>query len=175
MKAVLVAVVAGLFVGTATAAGPGSGPAQQHTGAGTREAKASLITLRDLGTPWKATGPGPARLQLCAGFHLSPKGLAEIGAPRRTSPQAQRPFIAQTTSVRPGADPELRREAGARPLRHAVAGATAANRQGRHRVAAVDSDRESPSRLPPTGEREPGTSKEKLKTYFDVVLSRAAE
>jgi hypothetical protein len=180
MKAVLVAVVAGLFVGTATAAGPGSGPAQQHTGAGTREAKASLITLRDLGTPWKATGPGPARLRLsCAGFHPSPKGLAEIGS--ASSPNfaagSSGPFIAQTTSV-------LARSGQARILwsRAVRPELVRCVTQSLRAIAAngIKVDIVSQRSIPIANVAEQtaayrvsanlGTSKEKLKTYFDVVL-----
>jgi hypothetical protein len=100
MKLVLlVAVCGGILAASAAAAGP----TVKHTARGNAAAKASLITLADLGSGWKAaTNTGSIGLQLnCSGYAPSGKGIVETGS--ASSPDftggAGGPFILQVTSV----------------------------------------------------------------------------
>jgi hypothetical protein len=91
-------VLAGVFTGAALAAAP----AAKHTAAGTSGAKASLITLKDLGTGWQAGQTGTPGLKLsCKGWTPSGAGIVETGAagtPGFAGGQLG-PFLSQTTSV----------------------------------------------------------------------------
>jgi hypothetical protein len=86
------------LVATAAAAGP----SMQTTTAGTAAAKASLITLADLGKGWAAKPPAGTGIALaCKGFEPSAKGIVEIGAAGTESFQASTigPFVSQTSGV----------------------------------------------------------------------------
>lgn len=98
VQALLAAAVAGVLVGAATA----SAPAAKHTAAGTSGAKASLLTLKDLGTGWQAGQPGTPGLHLsCKGWSPSGGGIVETGAAGTPSFAGGQlgPFLSQTTSV----------------------------------------------------------------------------
>jgi hypothetical protein len=96
LPAVLLAAV--LFAGSAAAAAPSA----KHTTAGTTAAKASLLTLSDLGKSWTAGTTGTPGIHLsCKGWKPSGGGIVETGAagsPSFASSQVG-PFISQTTSV----------------------------------------------------------------------------
>ena len=98
VQAVLALVAAGAFVGASSAAGP----AAKHTNAGTSGAKASLLTLEDLGSGWQAGQSGTPGLHLsCKGWTPSGAGIVETGAagtPAFAGGQLG-PFLSQTTSV----------------------------------------------------------------------------
>jgi hypothetical protein len=98
VQAVLAVVVAGVLAGAAAAAGP----AAKHTNAGTFGAKASLLTLKDLGSGWQAGQTGTPGLNLsCKGWAPSGAGIVETGAagtPAFAGGQLG-PFLSQTTSV----------------------------------------------------------------------------
>jgi hypothetical protein len=98
MRLLTVLLAAATFVGTAAAAGP----VAQHTSAGDTAAKASLLTISDLGKGWTAGQTGTPGLKLsCAGWAPSGKGVVEIGVAGSPSFSATQvgPFVSQTTSV----------------------------------------------------------------------------
>ena len=98
VQAFLAATAAGMLVGSAAAAAP----AAKHTAAGTSGARASLLTLKDLGTGWQAGQAGTPGLHLsCKGWTPSGAGIVETGAagtPAFAGGQLG-PFLSQTTSV----------------------------------------------------------------------------
>jgi hypothetical protein len=78
-------------------------PAVQHTSAGTKTARASLLKLADLGKGWTAAAaPSQQGVALtCTGHDPSAKGIVEQGAassPAFSATQAG-PFLQQNTSV----------------------------------------------------------------------------
>jgi hypothetical protein len=98
MKLPAAVLAAAVLAGPATAAAP----SQQHTPAGTAAAKASLLTLNDLGKGWTAGATGTPGLHLsCKGYSPSGKGVVETGAagsPGFASSNVG-PWVSQTTSV----------------------------------------------------------------------------
>jgi hypothetical protein len=85
-----------------TASATAAPPAARHTSAGTVAAKASLLTIADLGKGWTAGSRGTPGLHLsCSGWSPSGQGIVETGAassPNFASTQAG-PFVTQNTSV----------------------------------------------------------------------------
>ncbi len=77
-------------------------PAARHTSAGNTAAKASLLTLANLGKGWTEGKPGTAGLVLsCPGWTPSGKGVVETGIAQTGSLSAGAigPFVSQSTSV----------------------------------------------------------------------------
>jgi hypothetical protein len=78
-------------------------PAQHHTSAGTKAARASLLVLKDLGKGW--TAAAATRQQgvplTCSGHSPSAKGIVETGAASSPAFSATQtgPFVQQNTSV----------------------------------------------------------------------------
>ena len=93
-----------VLLAAAVLAGPAAGaaPSAQHTATGTTAAKASLLTLSDLGKGWQAGTTGTPGLHLsCKGWTPSGSGIVETGAAGSPSFAATQvgPFLSQTTSV----------------------------------------------------------------------------
>ena len=78
-------------------------PAVHHTAEGTKGARSSLLSVRDLGKGWTASAPTSQRgVELsCAGHEPSARGIVERGAASSPSFSASQagPFVQQTTSV----------------------------------------------------------------------------
>ena len=173
----LVAAMAACFCASGAAAAV---PAKKHTPSGMTAAKSSLLTLKDLGKGWTATKAGSTGLQLsCTGYQPSGKGIVEIGS--ASSPNftggSTGPFLVQlasvfantreagtlwTRAVRPGlitCVAQTLKTITTRGIRVAITSQGAlpisnvADRTAGYRVAATLSSK-----------------KQKLKTYFDVVL-----
>lgn len=103
MKALAGALLAGTL---AVAASAGSAfaapPAAKHTTAGTKAAKASLLTLKDLGQGWQAGQAGTPGLKLgCTGWRPSGSGIVETGAAGTPAfaGGSVGPFLSQTAST----------------------------------------------------------------------------
>ena len=98
MKLPVVVLAAAVLAGPAAAGAPSA----QHTATGTTAAKASLLTLSDLGKGWQAGPTGTPGLHLsCRGWTPSGNGIVETGAAGSPSFAATQvgPFLSQTTSV----------------------------------------------------------------------------
>jgi hypothetical protein len=98
VKLLAAAALALALAATAVAADP----AAKHTSAGNSAAKASLLTLKDLGQGWQAGQTGTPGLHLsCPGYRPSGKGIVETGvagSPAFANSQSG-PFVSQTASV----------------------------------------------------------------------------
>ena len=181
MKLPIAALIAGICVSAASAAAP----AMKHTSAGTTVAKASLLTLKDLGKGWTASGAGLTSLQFsCNGYQPNAKGLVEIGSASSSNFTGGTggPFIAQVTSVLRGAQQAnvLWTRAVKPGLITCVAQSleTITSRgikvkilsQGALPISNV-ADRTAGYRVAATL----SSKKQKLKTYFDVVLVQSGQ
>jgi hypothetical protein len=160
-------------------------PTAKHTGAGTSTANASLITLKVLGKGWTATKSTAGGLQVtCKGYQPSMQGLTETGA--ATSPSFSGgtggPFIVQLTSVFKSAG-----QASALWNRAVKPGLIACVTQTLETVTAkgikVTVSSQGPLKLakvlPMTAAYRVvatlASKKQKLKTYFDVILVASGE
>ena len=86
---------------TATGVATAAGPATEHTVAGTTAARASLLTLADLGKGWTAKAGTTSGIQVrCSGHQPSGKGIVETGVASTPSFAASTagPFVVQETS-----------------------------------------------------------------------------
>src|SRR5580765_2907179 len=98
MKLLLALAAGAVLAGPAAAAAPFA----NHTSAGTAAAKASLLTIKDLGKGWAPGATGTPGLHLsCKGWSPSGKGIVETGASGSPSFASSNvgPFVVQTTSV----------------------------------------------------------------------------
>jgi hypothetical protein len=86
---------------TATGAATAAGPASNHTAVGTAAAKASLLTLADLGKGWTSKAGKTSGIQVrCTGYQPSGKGIVETGIASTPTFSAggAGPFVVQETS-----------------------------------------------------------------------------
>jgi hypothetical protein len=93
----IVLVVLFAATGVATAAAPAS----RHTTAGTAAAKASLLTLAELGKGWTSKAGTTSGIQVrCTGYQPSGKGIVETGVASTPTFAAggAGPFVVQETS-----------------------------------------------------------------------------
>jgi hypothetical protein len=167
---------------TAGTAGAASGPRVSHTAEGTKLAQSSLLRLGDLGTGWtseKTSGPSDGLNFSCAGFTPRQQDLVEIGT--ATSPNFKGseigPFLVQKTSVYEDAQTvdNLWRRAVKPLLVECVAQSLGGLRD---RGVQVTINSKDALQLGAMAEHSAAyrvvatltTSKQRLKTYFDVVL-----
>ncbi len=176
MKLLVAVLAACIYVCGAAAAVP----AKKHTSAGMRAAKASLLTLEDLGKGWIATKSGSTGLQLaCNGYKPSGKGIAEIGS--ASSPNftggSTGPFVVQLTSV--VASTQQASTLWSRAVKPGLITCVAQTLQtitSRGIHVAITS--QGALQISNVADRTAGyqvaatlsSKKQKLKTYFDVVL-----
>ncbi len=180
MKLALVVTAAAICSGAAYAAS--APPRAEHTSDGTKLAQASILRVGDFGTSWTQTAASGASSGLnlsCQGFTPKQSDLVEIGS--ATSPNFKGstigPFVFQNTSVyeSPKTAMTLWKRAVKAQLVECVAQSLEAltSRGVRVSITSRDTiplgelaDRSASYRVVATL----STKKQRLKTYFDVVL-----
>jgi hypothetical protein len=179
MKAFLVLAAAGLSAAAAAAA---PGPRAVHTSEGTKLASSSLLRVSDLGNGWtaeKVAGTAAGINFSCRGFTPRQQDLVEIGT--ATSPNfkasAIGPFVVQKTSVyeNPATVNTLWRRAVKPRLVECVA-QSLQSLEGSGVQVTIDSKNSLP--IGAIAQHSAAyrvvatltTPKQRLKTYFDVVL-----
>jgi hypothetical protein len=170
---------AAVFAG---AAGATPGPKAVHTSDGTKMAKASLVGVSDLGRGWtseRSTSPVTGINFSCTGFAPKQNDLVEIGT--ATSPNFKGsdigPFLVQKTSVYENA--RTVKALWNRAVRPKLVECVAQSLAGlRDRGVEVTINSKESLPIGAYAQRSAGyrvvatlrTSKQRLKTYFDVVL-----
>ena len=99
MKRVAAIVLVSFCVGTGVATA--AGPASKHTASGTAAARASLLTLTELGKGWTSKAGATSGIQVrCTGYQPSGKGIVETGVASTPTYAAGTagPFVVQETS-----------------------------------------------------------------------------
>lgn len=179
MRTLVVLAAAGL---TAAAAAAAPGPRAAHTSEGTKLASSSLLRVSDLGTGWTAEKVGGTAAGIdfsCNGFSPKQQDLVEIGT--ATSPNfkasAIGPFVVQKTSVYENAATvsALWRRA-VKPRFVECVAQSLQELEDRGVQVTIDSKNTLP--IGAIGQHSAGyrvvatltTDKQRLKTYFDVVL-----
>jgi hypothetical protein len=179
MKLALALMVAALTAGAAAAAS--APPRAEHTSAGTKLAQASLLRVGDFGKGWTQTANGSSSgLNLsCSGFTPKQNDLVEIGT--ATSPNFKGstvgPFVVQKTSVY--ATPKTAATLWKRTVKPRLADCVAQSLQAlTTRGVSVSITSRSTIPLGALADRSATyrivatltTNKQRLKTYFDVLL-----
>ena len=180
MRLALVVTTAAICVGTAAAAS--TPPRAAHTAAGTKLAQASLLRVGDLGSSWtadQASGASPGLNFSCTGFTPKQSDLVEIGTASSPNFKASAigPFVLQKTSVYESAKAAQtlwQRSVKPRLVECVAQSLEALTSRGvRVTINSRDTipigalaDRSASYRVVATLT----TDKQRLKTYFDVVL-----
>jgi hypothetical protein len=179
VKLVPIVALALVCAGTAAAA---TSPQVSHTSAGTKSAQAALLRLGDLGSGWtQQASTGTAGLNFaCSGFTPRQNDIVEVGA--ASSPTFKSgtvgPTVAQRTSVYESAKAAATLwQRGVKPkLMDCVAQSLELLKS---RGVGVEINSSSMLQLGAIGDGTAGyrvvatlTGKQRLKTYFDVILLR---
>jgi len=185
VKLALALGAAAVFAGTGAAA---TIPRAEHTSAGTKAARASLLRVGDFGSGWladAAPGTSPGLNFSCQGYTPKQGDIIEIGtatsptykAPSPGTSASIGPFVMQKTSVYESEN--AARTLWRRTIKQGLVACVAHSLDGlAARGVTVNITAREPLAFGRAGDRSAGyrvvatltTTKQRLKTYFDVLL-----